>query len=148
MKQSEILQLNQTIAVLDGKGSTRLKWAVYRTSDKLEAAAKELMKFIEELKPEKLKKLQKEQAEILQKCKTKDEQKTAMLNWSKAGELQAELQKFIESKKYQDFMNSDNEEFKPYPITLEKADIEGIEFNNQAFWVLEKIANGLEKVME
>lgn len=148
MKQAEILQLNQTIAVIDGKGSTRLKWAVYRTSDKLEAIAEQVMKFIEELKPEKLKKLQKEQSEILQKCKTKEEQQTAMLNWSKSEQHKKELLAFINSDKYKNFLESDNEEFKPYPITLEKEDLEGIELNNQVFWVLEKISTGLEKVME
>ncbi|HKK82000.1 MAG TPA: hypothetical protein VJ909_07120 [Prolixibacteraceae bacterium] len=148
MKQSEIIQLSRAISILDGKGSDRLKWAIYRTSEKIQKASTDAMKFIEEMKPKNLKNLQKEQAEILQKCKTNQERQTAMLNWSKASDLENELQKFTESDKYKNFIESNNEEFTPYPLTLEKEDLEGVELNNQTFFVLEKIGEGLDKVME
>ncbi|MFO7864382.1 MAG: hypothetical protein R6U85_10305 [Salinivirgaceae bacterium] len=148
MKQAEIIQLSRTISVLNGQGSNRLKWAIYRTTERLSKAEKQAIEFIEEMKPEKLKSLQKEQSEILQKCKSDTERQTAMLNWSKRNALETELQKFTESKAYTEFINSNNEEFKPYPITLKPEDLEGIDLNNQVFWVLEKITEGLEDAMK
>lgn len=76
------------------------------------------------------------------------ERQTAMLNWSSKTALEKELQKFTESKEYTEFINSNNEEFKLYPITLKPEDLEGIELNNQVFWVLEKITEGLEEAMK
>lgn len=148
MKQKEILRLSQSIKKLDGKGSDRLKWAVYRTDSKLQKEIPSIMQFIEKLKPKRLAYLQKLQGNLLQKGKTESEREKAIAEWKHSDELESELQKFVESKKYQDFLNSENEEFKPYPIELSEDDLEGVELNNETFWVLEQIGTGLEKLME
>jgi Zn-dependent oligopeptidase len=148
MKQKEILRLSRSINKLDGKGSDRLKWAVYRTDSKLQKEMPSIMQFIEKLKPKRLAYLQKLQGNLLQKCKTESEREKTIEEWKHSDELESELQKFVDSKKYQDFLNSDNEEFKPYPIELSEDDLEGVKLNNETFWVLERIGIGLEKVME
>lgn len=149
MKQSEIFKLQQILPVLDGKGSTTFKWAVYRTNDTLKKEVESAVKFIDSLKPKVLKDLLITQHSLLQKCKTKQEQQTAMLNWKEFTSLQTELKKFTESTEYQKFMDSENSEFSPYLIKLSKKDIqeiekdlqkEGLGLNNDLFWCLEQFA--------
>jgi hypothetical protein len=144
MKQKDILKLKELIRIVNGKGSQRLKWAVYRTGEKLEKEATAALKFMDEMKPDRLLYLQKLQDSYLQNNKDKE----AFNNFKHREELDGLLFDFVNSKEYQNFLNTDNEEFKPYPITYRKSDLEGVELNSQVFWLLDRIGEGLEAVME
>ena len=149
MKQKEVLNLVEAINLVSGVGSERFKWAVYRTKRKLEKEQQEAMTYIGELKPEKLKTLQKEQTELYQNCKNQDERLKAYQNWDKKEELEQALRDFVNSEKYQEYLNMENTEFKPYQIDLKASDLKGIPLDNEnVFWVLEMIGNNAENAIE
>jgi hypothetical protein len=147
MKNIEILKIERGIQLLEGKGSSKLRWAVYRTTKKLQEEIPVIHDFINTLKNEKIKNLQQEESEAVKTCRTEKEREAALEKWGKTEQLQIELMKFIKSKEYKDFLASENESFKPYPFTVTADDLDGIEFNSAVFECLELIVEGVEEIM-
>lgn len=147
MTNQELLNLDINLHSLIGKGSQRLRWAVYRTSNALEKEINIIVDYIETLKGDRLKQLQEEHRKLMLSVKTEPAREAEYKKWALREEYEREINAFENTDEYKQFISTENTAFQPYEITLTPSDIEGIEFDNQKLFVLERIAKGVEEAI-
>lgn len=148
MKNKEVIEAANVLGALDNKGSVALRWAVSDSIDIITSARKKQIEFVNKLKPESLKKLEAERDRIKALSKSQKDFSDRLEMWEDFDDYLFELNQFEDSKKVEDWNNSDAPEgFKLHTLKAKTADLKGIEINSTTFKALRYVVENIESLM-
>lgn len=148
MKRIKIIEFEKNLKTLDGIGTGKLQYAVFKNLEKIEQIQASWKKFIQGKVPPALKELESELAKIQQTAINPQAAQKKIQEWPSLPELLAAREQFNSDPAIADFNDHDEADYVPYHYTLTPADLEGTQLDQPKMKALAWLCPNFDEVFQ
>ena len=148
MKRIEIIEFEKNLKTLDGIGTGRLQYAVFKNLEKIERLQASWRKYIQGKVSEPLKELENELAKLQQTAINQQAAQKKIQEWPRLPELLAAREQFNNDPVIRDFNEHVEADYAPYHYTLTAADLEGTQLDLPKMKALARLCPNFDDVFQ